>query len=55
MNENIIQYARDNFNLLLGERTAEDVKIRIGSAYPLPEPLYAKMRGRDLVSGFLKR
>ncbi len=54
MNENIIQYARDNFNLLLGERTAEDVKIRIGSAYALPEPLYAQMRGRDLVSGLPK-
>ena len=35
MNESIIEYARDNFNLLLGERTAEDVKIKIGSAYPL--------------------
>ena len=34
MNESIIEYARDNFNLLLGERTAEDVKIKIGSAYP---------------------
>jgi rod shape-determining protein MreB len=54
MNENIIQYARDNFNLLLGERTAEEVKIRIGSAYPLEQPIYAQMRGRDLVSGLPK-
>ncbi|MBI5530324.1 MAG: rod shape-determining protein [Candidatus Doudnabacteria bacterium] len=54
MNENIIQYARENFNLLLGERTAEDVKIKIGSAYPLEQPLYAQMRGRDLVSGLPK-
>ncbi len=54
MNESIIQYARDNFNLLLGERTAEDVKIRIGSAYPLDEPLETAMRGRDLVSGLPK-
>ena len=54
MNENIIQYARDNFNLLLGERTAEEVKIKIGSAYPQGEPLYAHMRGRDLVTGLPK-
>ncbi|MCL5666630.1 MAG: rod shape-determining protein [Patescibacteria group bacterium] len=54
MNENIIQYARENYNLLLGERTAEDVKIQIGSAYPLEEPLQAIMRGRDLVSGLPK-
>jgi rod shape-determining protein MreB len=54
MNQNIIQYARENFNLLLGERTAEDVKIKIGSAYPLVQPLYAQMRGRDLVSGLPK-
>lgn len=54
MNENIIQYARENFNLLLGERTAEDVKIRIGSAYPMEKSLTAQMRGRDLVSGLPK-
>ncbi len=54
MNENIIQYARDNFNLLLGIRTAEDVKIKIGSAYPLDKPISTQMRGRDLVSGLPK-
>jgi rod shape-determining protein MreB len=54
MDENIIQYARENFNLLIGERSAEDVKIKIGSAYPLEEPMYAQMRGRDLVSGLPK-
>jgi len=54
MNQNIIQYARDNFNLLLGERTAEEVKIKIGSAYPLSEPITTKMRGRDLVTGLPK-
>ncbi len=54
MNQNIIQYARDNFNLLLGERTAEDIKIQVGSAFPLPEPLSAHMRGRDLVTGLPK-
>ncbi len=54
MNQNIVQYAREHFNLLLGERTAEDVKIKIGSAYPLEKPIYAQMRGRDLVSGLPK-
>ena len=54
MNENIIQYARDEFNLLLGERTAEDVKIKVGSAYPLEHPLETVMRGRDLVTGLPK-
>ena len=54
MNENIIQYARDHFNILIGERTAEDVKIRIGSAIDLAEPLEAPLRGRDLVTGLPK-
>jgi rod shape-determining protein MreB len=54
MDENIIQYARDEFNLLLGPRMAEEVKIRIGSAYPLQEELTAVIRGRDLVSGLPK-
>ena len=51
MNQDIINYARDNFNLLLGERTAETIKIDIGSACTLKEPLERPMRGRDLVSG----
>jgi rod shape-determining protein MreB len=54
MNENIVQYARDEFNLLLGERTAEEIKIAIGSAVELPEPLEMPMRGRDLVTGLPK-
>ncbi|HEV8601335.1 MAG TPA: rod shape-determining protein [Patescibacteria group bacterium] len=54
MNENIIQFARDEFNLLLGERTAEDVKIKIGSAYPLKEKMKTQIRGRDLVTGLPK-
>lgn len=54
MNGNILNYARENFNLLIGERTAEDVKIRVGSAYPLEQAIYAQMRGRDLVSGLPK-
>lgn len=54
LNENIVQYARDTFNLLIGERRAEEVKIAIGSAWPLKEPLSAKLRGRDLVTGLPK-
>ncbi len=54
MNDNIIQYARENFNLLIGERSAEEVKIKIGSAYPLDQSMTAPMRGRDLVSGLPK-
>jgi rod shape-determining protein MreB len=54
MNENIIQFAREEFNLLLGERTAEDVKIKIGSALPLKDKLKAQIRGRDLVTGLPK-
>lgn len=54
MNENLIQYARDNFNMLVGERTAEDVKIRIGSAIELENMLETPLRGRDLVTGLPK-
>jgi len=54
MNEDIIRYCRDEFNLLIGEKTAEDVKISIGSAYPLKEQLIMPVRGRDLVSGLPK-
>ncbi len=51
MNEDIVDYARDNFNLLLGERTAEKIKHDIGSAFPMKEKLERPMRGRDLVTG----
>lgn len=51
MNKNITQYARDKFNLLLGERIAERLKIRIGTAMEQDEPLESEMRGRDLISG----
>lgn len=53
-NRNIIQYARENFNLLLGEKQAEEIKIRIGSAIEMPEPMKFPMRGRDLVTGLPK-
>lgn len=54
MNENIINYVRENFNLLLGEKTAEDVKVAIGSAYRLDQPVKVAIRGRDLVTGLPK-
>lgn len=54
LNEDIIQYARDEFNLLLGEKTAEDIKLAVGSAYELEEPLETSMRGRDIITGLPK-
>ncbi|HVM90857.1 MAG TPA: rod shape-determining protein [Verrucomicrobiae bacterium] len=51
LNRNIIQYARDVFNLLLGERVAEEIKIAVGSAEELTDPLEVSMRGRDLLTG----
>ncbi|HEU0050832.1 MAG TPA: rod shape-determining protein [Patescibacteria group bacterium] len=51
LNRNITQYARDVFNLLLGDRIAEEIKISIGSAVELHERLETSMRGRDLLSG----
>ncbi|HET9001528.1 MAG TPA: rod shape-determining protein [bacterium] len=51
MDEAIIQYARRAYNLLIGERTAEDIKIAAGSAFPQPEEQAIAVRGRDLVSG----
>jgi len=54
MNEDVIRFARDEFNLLLGEKTAEEVKISIGSAYQLEEELEIPVRGRDLISGLPK-
>ncbi len=54
MNEDIVRYSRDEFNILIGERTAEEAKISIGSAYPQRERLTFPLRGRDLVSGLPK-
>lgn len=51
LNRTIINYTRDKFNLLLGERTAEEIKISIGAAYEDVEKLETKMRGRDVVTG----
>jgi rod shape-determining protein MreB and related proteins len=54
MDEAIIQYIKRKYNLLIGERTAEQIKIEIGSAYPLDEPLSMEIKGRDLVEGVPK-
>ncbi len=54
LNEDIINYAREEFNLLLGEKTAEDIKLAVGSAYPLEEKIETTMRGRDIVTGLPK-
>ena len=54
MNEDIIRYCRDEFNLLIGEKTAEDVKMAIGSACPQKEKMQMEVRGRDLVTGLPK-
>ena len=51
MDEDIVQYARDKYNLLIGERTAERAKIAIGSAFPLPEERTVTLRGRNLING----
>jgi len=54
MNEDIIRYCRDEFNLLIGEKTAEDAKIAIGSACPQKDKMQMPIRGRDLVTGLPK-
>ena len=51
MDEDIMQYARQKYNLYIGERMAERAKISIGSAYPLPEEMTMTLRGRNLVTG----
>jgi rod shape-determining protein MreB len=54
MDESIGQYFRRKYNLLVGETTAEDVKIRIGSAFPLAEEQTLEVKGRDQVTGLPK-
>lgn len=49
--EAIVRYMRKKNNLLIGERTAEEMKIMIGSAYPRREPLFIDVKGRNLISG----
>jgi len=54
MDEAIIQHLKKKYNLLVGERSAEQMKIDIGSAYPLDEPLTMEVKGRDLREGIPK-
>ncbi len=54
MDEAIIAHCRENYRLLIGERTAEEIKIRLGSAFDLGEERTLDVRGRDLVSGLPK-
>lgn len=54
MDEVIMQYMRRVYNLMIGERTAEELKIKIGSAYPLPEETSMEIKGRDNVNGLPK-
>jgi rod shape-determining protein MreB len=54
MDDAIINYLKKTYNLMIGERTAEEIKIKIGSAYPLEEELTMEVRGRDLVAGLPK-
>ena len=54
IDEAIITFCRKEYSLALGERTAEQVKVELASAWPLKEELYAEVRGRDLVTGLPK-
>ena len=54
MDEALIQYMKRTYNLMIGERTAEDLKIAIGSAYPVEEETTLDVKGRDLVAGLPK-
>jgi rod shape-determining protein MreB len=54
LDDAIVRYIKREYNLLIGEQTAEEIKIRIGSAYKLPQELSMEVRGRDLVTGLPK-
>ncbi len=54
LDNNIVQYVREEFNLLIGEQVAERTKVRIGSAAPLKEAMEMEIRGRDLINGLPK-
>ena len=54
LDEAIIAYIKKEYSLALGERTAEEIKMAIGSAFPLPDEPNAEIRGRDLVTGLPK-
>ena len=54
LDEAIINYVKREYKLLIGQQTAEEVKLEIGSAYVMPEEVQAEIRGRDMVSGLPK-
>ena len=54
LDNDIIQYVREEFNILIGEQVAENIKIKIGSAVPLRERMEMPLRGRDLINGLPK-
>jgi rod shape-determining protein MreB and related proteins len=54
MDEAIMNYLKRKYNLLIGERTAEQIKMEIGSAYPLDKPLTMEIKGRNLIEGVPK-
>ena len=54
MDDAIMQFLKRKYNLLIGERTAEQIKIQIGSAYPLDKPMTMEIKGRNLIEGGLQ-
>ncbi|HEY3945241.1 MAG TPA: rod shape-determining protein [Solirubrobacteraceae bacterium] len=54
LDEAITNYVKREYKLLIGQQTAEEVKLEIGSAFPMPEEVQAEIRGRDMVSGLPK-
>src|SRR5690606_38970646 len=54
LDEAIVQYMKRAYSLMIGERTAEEIKIRIGSAYPIEKELTMEVKGRDMVAGLPK-
>lgn len=54
LNDDIVRFLKEEYKLLIGERMAEDIKIKVGSAYELEEPIETVARGRDLISGLPK-
>ena len=54
LDDAIVQYIKKEYSLMLGERTAEEVKMEIGTAFPIPDVPDAEIRGRDLVTGLPK-
>ena len=54
LDEAIISYVKKEYKLMIGSQTAEEVKLEIGSAYPLREEVQAEIRGRDMITGLPK-